>query len=280
MAKPIAVFTDLDGTLLNHHDYSYADALPAINHLKKQNIPLVLVSSKTQAEMSALCQELSLTSPYVCENGSLIVMPAPERQRLGVELENAEQQGDDFLIYRGANREEIVRILAQLKRTFSFTGFADMSVHDVVNCTGLSEQAAAKAMTRAASEPLLWHQDEADLADFAQHLRKHNLRVLKGGRFYHVMATCDKGDAVRYLLSLYESYYGARVASIALGDSPNDLQMLKAVDQSVVMPHPDGTYMHDDSLTNAIRAPFEGARGWREGVEEALAGLTEHEEAP
>ncbi|WP_020208344.1 HAD-IIB family hydrolase [Gilvimarinus chinensis] len=270
---PIAVFTDLDGTLLNHHDYSYAQALPAIEKLKAREIPLVLVSSKTQAEMSELCAELALTSPYVCENGSLIVMPRVECQRLSATLEGAETKDDDYLIYRGANRDDIVEILAALKQQFSFTGFADMSVQDVVDCTGLSEQAAVNAMTRSASEPLLWHQDEADLNEFAQQLRKHNLRVLKGGRFYHVMAACDKGDAVRYLLSLYESYYGARVVSIALGDSPNDLQMLKAADHPVLMPHPDGTYMHDDGLENVIRAPFEGARGWREGVEAALARL-------
>lgn len=273
MTNPIAVFTDLDGTLLNHHDYSYQAAMPAIKNLNERDIPLVLVSSKTQAEMHALCAELALSSPYVCENGSVIVMPKPECERLGASLENAEAQGDDYLLYRGAHRGDILTVLEGLKAEFNFTGFADMSVQDVIDCTGLDETAASKAMTRAASEPLLWHQDDAAMDKFARQLGKQNLRVLKGGRFYHVMAACDKGDAVRYLLSLYESYYGAKVASIALGDSPNDLQMLKAVDQAILMPHPDGTYMHDDGLKNFIRAPFQGARGWREGVEAALARL-------
>ena len=45
------VFTDLDGTLLDHHDYSYDAALPTLRRLKKANIPLIFNTSKTAAEV-------------------------------------------------------------------------------------------------------------------------------------------------------------------------------------------------------------------------------------
>lgn len=276
--QPIVVFTDLDGTLLNHHDYAYQDALPAIHRLRAEHIPLILVSSKTRAEMADLCRELVITDPYVCENGSLIVLPKHWAEDYHVPPVGLVEEADCLLAYRGAQRDGIVALLATLASHFDFTGFADMSVTDVIDATGLSESSAAKAMQRDASEPLLWHDNEAAFAEFAQILGERNLRVLKGGRFYHVMASCDKGDAVRYLLRLYESHYGAKVKSIALGDSPNDLIMLREVDQAVVMPHDDGTIMHDHALSGAINAPYAGAKGWRAGVEQALERLQNNEE--
>jgi mannosyl-3-phosphoglycerate phosphatase len=273
------VFTDLDGTLLNHDDYSYKAAMPAIEELRANGTPLILVSSKTRAEMAQLCAELVITDPYVCENGSLIVMPEAWVKSFGIATDSFTFSDGAWQFVQGAKRPQILMLLAELKRHYDFTGFAEMSVANVVDCTGLSEAAAAQAMQRLATEPLLWHDKESALIEFAQQLSKHNLRVVKGGRFYHVMAHCDKSDAVRYLLNTYESHYGAKVKSIALGDSPNDLVMLKEVDQAVVMPHKDGTYMHDNELLGEIRAPQEGARGWRAGVEAALQALRNGEEA-
>ena len=45
------IFSDLDGTLLDHHTYSFENAQPALDLVKKNNIPLILVSSKTRMEM-------------------------------------------------------------------------------------------------------------------------------------------------------------------------------------------------------------------------------------
>ncbi|MCG7852909.1 MAG: HAD hydrolase family protein, partial [Methanosarcinaceae archaeon] len=45
------VFTDLDGTLIDHDTYSYKAARPALAALKKQGIPLIFCTSKTRAEI-------------------------------------------------------------------------------------------------------------------------------------------------------------------------------------------------------------------------------------
>ncbi len=41
------VFTDLDGSLLDHRSYSYAEALPQVLKLESLHIPILFVSSKT-----------------------------------------------------------------------------------------------------------------------------------------------------------------------------------------------------------------------------------------
>ena len=54
------IFTDLDGTLLDHASYSYAPAEPALALLHKLEIPLILASSKTAFEIAPLREELDL----------------------------------------------------------------------------------------------------------------------------------------------------------------------------------------------------------------------------
>jgi len=50
-APAMVVFTDLDGTLLRHEDYSWLPAGPALAELRRRRIPLVIASSKTRAEI-------------------------------------------------------------------------------------------------------------------------------------------------------------------------------------------------------------------------------------
>ena len=50
----LLVFTDLDGTLLDHETYSFELALPAIDVLKEKNIPLIFCTSKTRAEIERI----------------------------------------------------------------------------------------------------------------------------------------------------------------------------------------------------------------------------------
>ena len=52
------VFTDLDGTLLDHHSYSYEEAMPAVRALVEAGSPLIFNSSKTAAEIKQLRHEM------------------------------------------------------------------------------------------------------------------------------------------------------------------------------------------------------------------------------
>lgn len=266
MTTPTLIFTDLDGTLLNHDDYSWAAAKPALKELRKRRIPLILVSSKTDREILALREELDNHDPLVCENGSLILIPEPLLKPLGMDIDDRSISDGYYYDYRGIAREQILQVLNDLKSDFRFTGFAWMTTKEIVQHTGLSEGAAALASDRKASEPILWRDAPEELDAFQEELAKNKLRLIKGGRFYHVMGQCDKGDAVRSLLKHYEHQFRAKPFSIALGDSPNDLDMLKQVDAPVIIPHKNGTYLEDDALKGATRAQKEGAEGWNSAV--------------
>ena len=69
------VFTDLDGTLVDHDTYSYEAAKPALAALREQSVPLIFCTSKTRAELEEYVNELDIAHPFISENGGAIFIP-------------------------------------------------------------------------------------------------------------------------------------------------------------------------------------------------------------
>lgn len=262
--RPIVV-TDLDGTLLDHRSYQWAPAEPALLALKRAGVPLILNPSKTRSEMLALRAELGNKHPFIIENGAAVIIPAgyfepgPEQTRL-----------------LGKSRESILEVLGQLRQQgFDFRNFDVMSPTELARLTGLSAADAANAKQRVATEPLLWQGSDGGLEAFRSALARHRLQLVKGGRFYHAMGFFDKADAMQHLLDRYREHYrGDSILSIALGDSPNDLQMLQMADIAVVIKGVNsGELMLPPSNQQVIYSSQEGSAGWNACVLEILAQL-------
>ena len=70
--RNLIVFSDLDGTLLDHGNYSHSAAAPALARLRHLEVPLILASSKTAAEIVPLRDELGFSDcEAIVENGSV-----------------------------------------------------------------------------------------------------------------------------------------------------------------------------------------------------------------
>ena len=69
------LFSDLDGTLLDQADYSFAAAKPALGVIRARGIPLVLCSSKTRVEIEEQRRRLNNDHPFIAENGGGIFIP-------------------------------------------------------------------------------------------------------------------------------------------------------------------------------------------------------------
>src|SRR5262245_7809819 len=86
----LLVFTDLDGTLLTHHDYDWAPAAQALEALRGREAVLVIASSKTRAEIEVWRKRIGTDDPFISENGGALWMPAarapillPDAVRIG-----------------------------------------------------------------------------------------------------------------------------------------------------------------------------------------------------
>jgi HAD superfamily hydrolase (TIGR01484 family) len=90
------IFTDLDGTLLDHTTYGWKEAVPALDICRRRGVPVVFASSKTRAEMDVLRRRMSLSDPFISENGGGVFFPretfsAPPRRPLRPPRKNAKR---------------------------------------------------------------------------------------------------------------------------------------------------------------------------------------------
>ncbi len=236
------VFTDLDGTLLDHATYSHAAAAPALDALRAARIPVVLCSSKTAAEIAPLHAALSLApAPYVVENGAGIVWPGSTLADTG----------------------SYARIRAAIAAMGApFRGFGDMTDAEVSDNTGLSMQDAALARQRRFSEPGVWQGDPADLPAFLEAVSKRGLVAKQGGRFLTLSEGGDKATAMKTVTDRLGSDW-----VIALGDAPNDAAMIQAANLGIVVANPHGPGIPPFADEAHIkRTTLPGPAGWNAAI--------------
>lgn len=268
----VLLFTDLDGTLLGHEDYAYDAALPVLAQLQALQIPVIPVTSKTRAEVSQLRAAVGLRDPYVVENGGGIFLPADSHD-FGLERESTMPNTRDRVLPLGIDYAEAQQALRQVSKVLKMplVGFGEMSVSMVQHYTGLSLQDAAQAKQRHFSEPFLTPKGLP-----AEHIRtvvrSLGYEVVVGDRFSHLIGVhSGKGRAVEALVQLYQKQHpDAQIRTVGLGNSPNDITLLEAVDIAIVMPGEAGP--HPQLRDRGWRiAPSPAPLGWAQAVTQVLA---------
>lgn len=252
----LLIFTDLDGTLLDHHTYSFTPALPALTDIKNRNHPLILVSSKTRAELLELSNELHLEFPFISENGAAIHW-----------RENNEWQCQAF----SPPRDHIDKVLQELRahKGYRFTAFMDCTTEDIATITDLPLDKAQRANAREYTEPLLWQDTPEQLPSFLHQLKEYGLQAVQGGRFLSVMGQFNKASAMQWLVRRYQTQ--EPLLTVALGDSPNDEAMLQAADIAVVIQSARSAQLEVNQPRWIIRTTQPGPTGWQEAMERILA---------
>lgn len=245
----LIVFSDLDGTLLDHDTYDHGPALPAVNRLKELDALLVLASSKTAAEMWPIHRVLGLgEAPMIVENGAAFVTPEAGQTTTTPKTDSPYEQLRSTLTSLNA----------------PFFGFGDMSDHEVHAHTGLPLAAARLAKARRFSEPGLWQGKPADLPGFLDHLASKGIHARQGGRFLTLSFGQTKADQMTRILAEYAPL-PHEVTTIALGDAPNDAEMIAAADWGVVIRNDHGSALpRFADETQILRSTVAGPAGWAE----------------
>jgi mannosyl-3-phosphoglycerate phosphatase len=224
--KKIIVFADLDGSLLNDK-YEYDQIEPIIHQLLALNVSIVFASSKTRYEIDFYRKKWQITDPFIIENGSAILIP---ETYFGMHYEftrraqgyNIIELGTTYCIIR--EKIEIVK-----NRTgANIVGFGDMTAEEITKDSGLPLYLAQLAKEREYSEPFrILGRSEKEVLEA---ISEEGLCYTRGGRYLHALGNCDKGKATSILLNLYLQQF-KKVFSISVGDSANDLTMLRIVDK-------------------------------------------------
>ena len=267
----LLVFTDLDATLLDHEDYQFEEALPAIRLLQAKHIPIIPATSKTVEELIIINQALNNHHPFIAENGCIICLPNGYFEN----QPSADEYRSYQLVKLTLGYSEVLKALLSLRETEScnFVGFNDMNVAAIAKETGLTIEQAKNAKKRVCSEPIIWLGSEDELIKFKALLEKIGLQAIKGGRFWHVLGKVNKAMAMQRLISLYQSN-GFKAHTIALGDSPNDIDMLNEADTAIVIMRKDGTRLDYESNKKVIYSSEPAPVGWNASILQALSEFT------
>ena len=266
MIRRLLVFTDLDGSLLDHHDYSYAAAQPVLDRLARLEVPVMPVTSKTRAEVEQVREVLGNRHPFIAENGAAVFIPEGylPQQPAGTEV------WDGYWVAATCPpRSRWLDCLATLATEFTgeFDNFAEAGPEGIAAMTGLTLEQARLANTREFSEPVRWLGSPERKAEFVAALREAGANPLQGGRFLAVAGDCDKGRALAWLRSTFAAAWGTmEIADLAAGDSGNDVAMLEAAQTALVIRSPVHDFPEVNRTGGVIYSTATGPAGWAEGV--------------
>ena len=259
------IFTDLDGTLLDNVSYSWKEAESAVEECKRHSIPIVLVTSKTRAELMVLREALCIFDPFVTENGGGVFFP---KKRFNRPPEGADSVDGLWRWSLGVPYSRLVKAFEDMAQELGWKikGFSQMTPQEISRLTGLSIDEAIRAAQREYDEPfLILDKGNAPELDLFEAAKRRNLHITKGGRFYHLHGRSDKGRATKSLIELYRKI-GHNVFSIGVGDSENDLPMLEVVDLAIFVGNPQ-TLNDAKGRVQDILVPREkGPKGWNQAI--------------
>ncbi len=268
----LLIFTDLDGTLLNADDYRYDSALPVIQQLQAYQIPVIPVTSKTRCEVECLCEEIGLRDSFIVENGSGIFIPETDQK---LAQSDSQTSGGYGLKLLGCSYAEARQGLKQLANAIKhpLKGFADLSETELMQLTGLTTVAVKRAKNREFTEPFITPKN-IDPAIIETTVQQLGFQMVIGDRFSHLMGqNAGKGKAVQWLVEQYQRCFpNVTIQTLGLGNSPNDLAMLQAVDLPIIVPGKQGPHPSlNDFGWHVASAP--GSQGWANEVQSMIRHL-------
>jgi len=264
------IFSDLDGTLLDHFTYQSTAVEKTLQQLHKANIPVILNTSKTFAELEVIHHDLGLRTPFIIENGAAIYMPI---NTFNSQPEDTVIIGNYWVKSFSLPREYWLTLLSKNSQKFSpyYQGFSTLSDSKLCQMTGLNIDEAKRAKQRQYAEPLHWLGDNPTKEDFIAHLVSLGANAVLGGRFIHVGDYCDKGQALIWLAERYrEQFPNYAISTIALGDGENDIAMLEAADMAIQIRSPVHDFPSLYRQHQSTKTQLYGPQGWAEAIQKLL----------
>lgn len=223
-----AVFTDMDATLLDNDSFELGNNAHWIERLLACGIAVVLVTSKTAAEIRHFRQTSELPLAAIVENGGGYMAP-------------------DEAVCRPFPWSQSVSELATLVQSVPLIALTSLPADQARQTLGLSGDEFFLAMEREFSVPVL----PVAIERCRQQLRDLGLACELGGRIGNVVA---QGQSKHQAIEHCRHWLGFK-RFVALGDGPNDLSMLKAADWSAQIYNPATASFMNEQISPAFAQP-------------------------
>ncbi len=261
------IFTDLDGTLLNHDNYTLGRIKKFINKIKLKN-HIIFSTSKTFSEILDINKKLDLNFPFIVENGACIFFPSNysfsnfnkakffnHKNYLGYKLSELSPKFIENKLYK-------------LQKKYNFILFSQLKLHQLSKITNLKNNSLINCTKRLFTNPIYWKDSEKKIKLFISDIKKisNNLQITKGGRFYHLADHYNKGTALMKFLEIIKFSEKINFKTISLGDSENDISMLEQTDYSCIVKR-EKVKISLKKNNNIYYSIKKAPDGWKESIE-------------
>ena len=262
--RKILIFTDLDGSLLNHNNFEFKEIKDFILNCISNGIKIIPNTSKTEEEIQVFLEQLGQNLPFVVENGAAI-------HNLDLVHPKIKFKNNSIIFSRSLSE-----ILEQFKKNIPIDFqkrcffLKDMSFIEQMKILGLNRKYLPFALNRYYSMPLVFDGSKKIINEFTSLLKKIGMKLHEGGRIYNISDDCSKGKAITTLIEILENDLDYKTHTIVIGDSPNDISMLNVCDQPCVIPLPNKKNLCHLKDHKIIRATQSAPLGWEEVVRASL----------
>jgi len=268
------IFTDLDGSLLDHYTYSFSAARPLLGKLESMSVPVIPVTSKTFAEVSKLRDTMKNSHPFITENGAAVFIP---RGYFKKKPKDFSVEGNFWVLRNCQPRAFWLGLLWEKAADFadeyeSFTTIVKKDgVEGLAQLTGLSTLQASLSHQREHSEPIRWIGSERRKKAFIKTLSETGAKLLQGGRFLSLGGQANKGTALLQLQDIFKANFSSsNICSLAIGDSNNDIDMLEVASSALIIKSTNHKAPCVSRAGNTFLSDKPGPKGWVEGVSKWL----------
>ncbi|MGE4584981.1 MAG: Cof-type HAD-IIB family hydrolase [Sphaerochaeta sp.] len=248
------ICTDIDGTLLDPQHHITERTKEAVRKARRKGIIVALVSGRISHSLALLQQELGISGPLGCFNGSLVL------DEDGTELEAHPIRADQTKLILDAVADTELE-------TFVFTNeswymqqtsqWYDIEVKASRTQGRIAELKALEEVLHPGERPfklLCMHHDPLYVREMEARLQRDfgtQLNIFSSSPAYiEILARgVDKGHAVRSLCNAYQ-IDASKV--MAVGDYYNDIGMFRSAGFAVAMGNaPDDVKQHAHSITKS-----------------------------
>ena len=262
--EDILIFTDLDGSLLNHNDFEFKEIKSFILNCLDKGIKIIPNSSKTKSEIEYFFHQLGKKLPYILENGAAI-------HNLNLLNNNFKLKENSIILSRSIGQIlEIFYTTVPLEFRKKSVFIKDMTKEKQMNILGLNDKYLPFALDREYSIPLIFNGSQKVIDEFSSILKSLGLKLHEGGRVFNICDDCSKGFAMNCIVEKLKNQHATNPHTIVVGDSPNDISMLIQSDQPCVIPLPNRNNLINLKIKNILRAKKCAPKGWEEVIKSSL----------
>ena len=133
----------------------------------------------------------------------------------------------------------------------------DMTKDKQMQTLGLNHKYLPFALNRDYSLPLIFNGSQKRIREFSLFLKSLGLKLHEGGRVFNICDDCSKGFAMKSVVKKLRTELKSNPYTIVVGDSPNDISMLKQSDQPCIIPLPNKDNLIDLEIKNIIMGVFD-----------------------